>query len=39
MAMIEDRGPFEIWRMDTRNIFGAYPSLDDALQSVRTLVN
>jgi hypothetical protein len=38
MEMTEDRGPFEVWRMDTRNLFGAYPSLDDALRSVRALV-
>jgi hypothetical protein len=38
MEMIEDRGPFEVWRTDTRNLFGAYRSLDDALGSVRLLV-
>jgi hypothetical protein len=39
MAVIEDRGPFEVWRTDTRNLFGAYRSLDEALGSVRALVN
>jgi hypothetical protein len=36
--VIDDPSAFEIWRTDTRNLFGAYPSLNDALQSVCALV-